>query len=161
MIIRRAMAADAPGIHTVHHAAIRGICASVYSPDQIDAWTSVISTDSYVSGMELFDFLVAEHEGSILGFSVVNVPGAELNTLYVAPSAGGQGVGSALLKEAEDLAFAAGVQRITLKATLNAVTFYERAGYSQLGPALHPLPTGQQLPCIRMAKLLSWANGAA
>jgi putative acetyltransferase len=160
MNIRKAIPGDAPAIRRVHHASIRGICASAYSPDQIDAWTSVLSTDRYLSGMELFDFLVAEQEGSILGFSVVNVPGAELNALYVAPSAGRRGVGSALLSAAEDLASAAGVQRITLKATLNAVTFYERAGYSQLGPAVHSLPTGQELPCIQMAKRLASADGA-
>jgi putative acetyltransferase len=161
MNIRNATRLDAPGIRAVHHAAIRGICASAYSADQIDAWISVLTLDRYVSERAGFGVLVAEQAGSIIGFSEVDIPGAELNALYVAPSDGGHGVGSTLLKAAEGLAVEAGLQRLTLKSTLNAVTFYQRAGYSQLGPAIHALPTGQKLPCVLMSKQLAETQGAA
>jgi putative acetyltransferase len=161
MNIRSASRMDAPSIRSVHHAAIRGICASAYSADQIDAWTSALTLDRYVHEEVGFGVLVAEQAGRIIGFSVIDIPGAELNALYVAPSDGGRGVGSALLKAAEGLAAEAGLQRITLKSTLNAVTFYERAGYSQLGPTVHALPTAQKLPCVLMAKRLAETEGAA
>lgn len=155
MILRRATPDDVTAISIAHHAAIRQICSSAYSPEQIDAWTSALTIDRYEAAMDRFDFVVAELEGRVVGFAIADLPGAELNALYVAPSAGGRGVGSALLEAAEARARAAGVARLTLKATLNAVSFYEEAGYVRLCSARHALPGGRELPCVGMAKLLS------
>ncbi len=161
MNIRRATPEDAPAIRAVHSAAIRGICASVYAPDEVDAWTSGLTLDRYVSGMERLEFLVAEQAGSVIGFAAVDLPCSEVHALYVAPSITGQGVGSALLDAAEGLAFEAGLRRLTLKATLNAVTFYELHGYSQVEPVSHPLPSGETLRCVLMDKTLETTDGAA
>jgi hypothetical protein len=55
----------------------------------------------------------------------------------------------------EDAARAAGVEKLHLSATLNAVSFYERAGYVGEGPVVHRLPTGVELECLRMSKELA------
>lgn len=161
MNIRKSTVDDIAAIHALHHAAIRTLCANAYPPDVIGAWTAILTPDRYSRGILLFEFLVAEEGEGILGFAVVNPFDSELDALYVHPSAGRRGIGSALLRAAERLALLAGVTDLGLKATLNAVSFYERSAYVQLGPAVHKLPTGQGMACVQMHKPLGPLSGAA
>lgn len=68
---------------------------------------------------------LAEEESRILGFSTVT-PERELEALFVDPDSMGRGVGRALVD-------AAGAP-LSLTANLNAVPFYERVGFRDLGP---------------------------
>lgn len=66
--------------------------------------------------------------GAVVGFAGVDVPGAFIHHLYVAPEAAGRGVGQGLLAAA--LRLAGG--RATLKCQLRntrALRFYEREGW--------------------------------
>jgi predicted GNAT family N-acyltransferase len=79
--------------------------------------------------------VVALADGDLLGTCRVLVEGdvGRLGRMAVAPSARGRGVGTAVLREAEELARAAGARRMKLHAQIESRAVYDRAGYQQRG----------------------------
>ncbi|MGH8432082.1 MAG: GNAT family N-acetyltransferase [Solimonas sp.] len=81
---------------------------------------------------------VAELHGEIVGFGVVLPrPGgdAELDGLFVEPSAWRSGIGRTLLAEAERAAVRDGVPFLWVVAGPNAEGFYARCGFERVGDA--------------------------
>jgi len=153
--IRRATDHDRQGIWTVHVRAIREICSRSYSEEQITSWAGLLSPDSYVAVIRERFLVVAEDTAGIVGFGQLNQSSGEVDAVYVLPERQGEGIGGALLRSLEDAALAAGVKRLHLSATPNAVPFYKRAGYLGEGSTVHRLPTGVELQCLRMSKELA------
>ena len=154
MNIRKATPADAAEICSVHIASILGLCDRSYSKEQIDAWIEPLVPGLYLPAMEKFTFFVAEQD-HILGFSMLDVEGAELNAIYLHPDAVGRGIGRRLLELAEQLARQRSVKILRLKATLNAVGFYQACGFRQVGTNVHRTPSGLELDCVEMEKRLN------
>ena len=153
--IRRAIDDDRQGIWAVHVRAIREVCSHSYSAEQVASWAGLLSPDSYVAVLRERLLLVAEDPGGIAGFGQLNRANGEVDALYVLPGRQGEGIGRALLLALEDEARAAGLKRLQLSATLNAVPFYDRAGYVEEGATVHRLPNGVELQCLRMSKDLA------
>lgn len=154
MELREATIDDVVQIETIHRSAIETVCATAYSPDQVSAWTEMLARERYVALLERCGSLVAVEKGRILGFCFYNLEEGELNALYIDPSSARRGVGARLLQEVERRGTSAGVPLLRLKATLNSVTFYEHCGYRKIGPAVHRLANGRELPCVQMSKRL-------
>lgn len=155
MNIRRADDADRHGIWTVHVRAIREVCSTSYSAEQIDSWAGLLSPDSYVAVLRDRVLVVAEDQSRIVGFGQLNPISNEIDAVYVQPGRQREGIGRSLLLAVEEAARAAGARNLRLTATLNAVAFYKRAGYVEEGPTVHRLPTGVELQCVRMSKELA------
>ena len=88
--------------------------------------------------------LVAEHDGAVIGVGSLHllpilyedVPRGQLTALVVAESARGKGVGQALVRRLEQIAWERGVRRMVVTtANHRARThqFYERLGYEWTG----------------------------
>jgi putative acetyltransferase len=152
--IRRATDDDREGVHMVHVRAIREVCSRSYSASQIAAWACLLSPDSYVAVVREGFLVVAEGADGIAGFGQLDQKSGEVEAVYVLPGLQGKGIGGALLRSLEDAARAAGLKKLHLSATLNAVSFYERSGYVGEGPIVHRLATGVELQCLRMSKEL-------
>lgn len=80
-------------------------------------------------------FLVAEANGTIVGTVMAGYEGHRgwINYLAVAPESRRQGLGRALLAEAERLLLAAGCPKINLQVrtgNAEALAFYARCGYA-------------------------------
>jgi putative acetyltransferase len=152
--IRRAADGDRSGICTVHVRAIRETCSRSYSPEQISAWAGLLSPDSYTVVLQQRVIVVAADGATVIGFGQLNQDTGELDAVYVLPDRQGEGIGGMLLSELEGHARACGITTLELSATMNAAEFYERAGYAQRHAAIHRLPTGVELHCIRMSRQL-------
>jgi putative acetyltransferase len=152
--IRPAVEGDGPGICTVHVRAIRETCARAYSAEQVTAWSGLLSPDSYRAVIRERVVVVATEGGAVVGFGQLDPEGGEVDAVYVLPERQGEGIGRELLEHLEEAARARALPVLHLSATLNAVSFYERAGYLRSASTLHRLPTGEDLPCERMAKRL-------
>lgn len=152
--IRRAAEGDCEALWTVHVQAIRDTCSRVYSAEQIRAWSDLLSPGSYVGVLRDRVIVVAEDDTGVIGFGQLDASTREIEAVYVLPGRQGQGGGGTLLQRLESGAKAAGIDKVWLSATLNAVSFYERAGFKTEGPVVHQLPTGQALACVRMSKKL-------
>jgi len=152
--IRPAADGDRPAICTVHVRAIRETCSHSYAPEQISSWAGLLSPDSYTVVLEKRIIVVAADGAMVVGFGQLNPDAGEVDAVYVLPERQGEGIGRMLLSDLEEQARARGITTLELSATLNAAKFYERAGYAQRHVAVHRLPTGVELQCIRMSKQL-------
>ena len=127
--IRQARPEDAPCLHQLHTAAVRALCANHYSVEVLDGWLLNRSPDGYLPPIERGAIFVAERDLTILGFGEA-APGVVL-AVYVHPSATHQGIGSALLNHALELARCSHIGPIRVESTLNASAFYERNGFRE------------------------------
>jgi ribosomal protein S18 acetylase RimI-like enzyme len=152
--IRRARLEDKEAIWRVHSSAIKGTCKSHYLPEQIQGWAGLHEPESYRELIQSKEFLVAEDDGLIVGFGQLNQQNGEVEAVYVSPDYGGLGVGSALLKQLEEVAQESGIASLHLLSSLNAVSFYERAGYIRGREAMHQLRNGIELALVYMDKKL-------
>ena len=103
--------------------------------------------------IELHEVWVLESEsGTPIGYHRV-IPGdpAELEDLWVEPSAIGSGGGRLLFEHAVDVARSGGASALEIDADPNAVGFYERMGAVQIGETASKLIPGRTLPRLRIS----------
>ncbi len=152
--IRVAVDDDATAIWRVHTAAIRRTCAGHYPPEVIAAWVERLKPESYRGVLRRGGVVIAEDDAQVVGFGQIDLPNGEIQAVYVAPEAQGQGVGAALLAHLEQLASGQGTSRLTLKATINAECFYAARGWRTIGRDVHKITQQVGLKCIAMEKQL-------
>jgi putative acetyltransferase len=115
----------------------------------------------YVKAMEGGEaFFVAtgdlDGEHVVLGFSTHRVDDDEDGaSVYVRGSVARQGIGTALLRLAEEHARAHGAKVIQIQASLAAVEFYKTNGFQELGRGEAVLRSGRSMPCVFMRKTLA------
>lgn len=151
-VIRRATAEDAAAVCALHKASVRRLCAGAYSAEQIEAWVGPRVPENYCKAMSVDGetMFVAERANRVAGFA--SLRGETLLGLYVDPTSG-RGLGRQLLATAEEEARGRSVTVLSLQATLNAVPFYRRHGYSVDRAGL-VLRGGLRLPVVEMSKPL-------
>src|SRR6185503_3791365 len=153
--IRRARREDCQFIGAVHTAAVGGIRTSLYTPEELRAWAVPRKPESYEELIGTREFFVAEMDDVIVGFGVLNQASAEVEAIYVNPGAGRRGIGLDVLRKLEERARSLKLEILRLNASLNAVQFYEKAGYIAQEPSKYRLLTGIEIACVPMVKLLS------
>jgi GNAT superfamily N-acetyltransferase len=95
-----------------------------------------------------------------VGYAQLDVGAAVVRSVYVVPSHQRRGVGGRLAQAALTAARDAGLARVELDSSLNAVPFYETLGFARLGEVDHGLRDGVVMPCLRMAMRLADARRA-
>ena len=125
--IRQATTEDASQMHEVHAQSVRTLCQEHYTPEQIAGWLKNRTPQGYLPGIKRGDMFVVVDGEKIVGFGHA-IPG-EVVAVFVAPSHANRGVGRAILAEALRRARRGYHGAIRLDATLNAQTFYEKAGF--------------------------------
>ena len=153
-LIRRAAAADAPHIALVHAAAIREVCSEVYPLPQIESWASTKRPERYLEPIASSPFFVAELDSELVGFSHLDLEAAEVRAVFVRPDQLRRGIGARLLAAVEAAAREAGLERIVLRSSLNAVPFYEAHGFVAGDVTSICLAPGLDLACRSMHKSL-------
>jgi GNAT superfamily N-acetyltransferase len=83
-------------------------------------------------------------KNTMVGFH--GIQGGELEWLFVAPAAQGQGVGAALLADAREIAATAGMRELFIEADPFAAAFYEHAGARLVGERPSSAIEGRALP---------------
>ena len=131
VMIRRAQREDGEGIWLAHPKAIREICKSHYTPEEIEAWAGRLRPDSYHEVVNSREFFVAEDQGRIVGFGQLCLSTREVEAIYVHPAAVRQGIGAQLLCILEEKAKESGLTALHLDASLNACRSTQKQ-------ALHP-----------------------
>ena len=154
LTIRKARQEDCQSIGRVHAAAVRGIRTDLYTPEEIQAWAVPKKLQSYEESVCNKEFFVAEEGSIILGFGVLNQESAVVEAVYVSPGAGRRGIGLTILGKLEERAGALGLGVLRLNASLNAVPFYERAGYVAQEESNYRLSNGVEIACVPMVKAM-------
>lgn len=177
--IRPARLEDAEEILALHQASIRELASGAYSPAQIESWTQKPDgTEPYEVSIrdDTRHMVVAERarpaksdsrteragsdrgerpasrDGELVGWGRLDLNDGEVSAVYTHPDHAREGVGSAILGHLEGVARNVGMERIHLWASLNAVPFYERAGFEAMGETLHETSGGVVIECVEMEK---------
>ena len=158
--IRPATPADAQAITLAHLDSIRSLGLAYYPADVVEAWSAGLRPDLYVTAMDGGEaFFVAtgtlDGELTVLGFSTHRVDDAQDGaSVYVRGRAARRGIGTLLLRRAEDHARAHGASSLQIQASLAGVEFYKANGFEELSRGEADLLTGRSMPCVFMRKLL-------
>lgn len=143
---------EADALLTLHQASIRAFGPAAYDEAQVHAWARKDEPEYPIDDPE-HRFVVAEREGELAGLGDLHWPESEVTAVYVHPDHAGEGVGTAILGDLEAAARERGLEELGLLASMNAVGFYEQAGYERVGTRVHQ--TGdQELECVWMEKRL-------
>lgn len=150
--VRLATLDDAATIAGIHEAAVSGERGrSDYSDEQLDAWAYAQTAEGLRERIGLRLFLIAEDSNGPLGYAQLDVAASVLRSVYVVPHGQRRGVGALLGRAALKAARKAGLARLELDSSLNAVPFYKALGFEMLGTVEHCLRDGALMTCVHMA----------
>jgi putative acetyltransferase len=152
--VRVARDSDLEGIYEAHVRAIREVCVSAYGQREVAAWSGRLYPGIHAPVLYAHAFYVVVAEGTVAGFGQLEVESGEVHGIYVHPAFLRRGFGTRLLAALESRARDARVPTLTLRASLNAVSFYHAAGFTSEGDDLHPVDDTVSIACVRMAKRL-------
>lgn len=174
--IRTATQADVPALHRLIELSVRGLQADDYSPRQIEGAlgtalgldTQLILDATYFvaypagaaetlvacGGWSDRRTLFGSDGGSNRNASRLDphTDAARIRAIFVHPDWARRGLGTLMLRHCESEAERAGFQRFEMGSTLTGVPLYRLRGYTELERVNVPLPNGEVLPVVRMAK---------
>jgi len=130
-VIRPAVAGDAEAVFQVTRDSVAGLATTHYTPAQIAGWMGDRTPATYREACAGGRIRVAEQDGRVVGF-VDAVPG-EITRLFLLPGAAGLGLGRRLMEEGLAMAREGHDGPLRIEATLNAVAFYKRFGFREVG----------------------------
>ena len=162
VIIRRATEQDAAAIALAHLDSIRSLGYHFYPPEVVAAWGAGLTSSLYrdaMRGGEAFFIAIGQLEGQeevVLGFATHRVDDVQDGiSVYVRGHVARKGIGTALLRLAEEHARAHNATSIQIQASLAGVEFYKASGFEELERGEAVLMSGKSMPCVLMRKQLS------
>jgi GNAT superfamily N-acetyltransferase len=150
--MRPACEPDMAALWTLRTAAVRHSCASHYAPDVIDAWCAAAPPNTMNALLTAGGALVVDEAGCARGYAILNIATGEIDALFVDPAHQGRGIARSLMSSLEDIARHHGLAQLHLSASLNAVQFYERAGFGAVRPQSYAHRSGITLDSVFMVK---------
>jgi GNAT superfamily N-acetyltransferase len=175
LVIRPASAGDARAIAALMREAVLAFAPGVYSPRQIasaleficrpdeqliaDGTYFVVVADTQLAGCGGWSRRRKVYSGSAA--AVVDdelldprTEAARIRAMFVDPGFARRGIGTSILRHAEEQAVGFGFRRFQLVALRSAGTLYESRGYRAMEEAPITLEDGVVLQCTRMQKSL-------
>jgi len=176
--VRLATNADILPLHSLIDSSVRILQANDYTPVQIEgALGTVLGLDTQLLADQTY--FVAETTASSGAKIIVACGGwskrktlfgsdhaalrqpefldpatdaAKIRAIFVHPDWARRGLGTLLLETCENAAKSAGFTKFEMGSTLTGVPLYKLRGYHVIESIAVPLPNGEALPVIRMAK---------
>jgi len=156
--VRKARFEDVAEVLRLIARAIERGCRRHYSARERRAVYASYARCAFLDVMAPYETLVVESEsGALTAFAQLDPSTGGLRALFVDDQAQGHGVGRALLAHVVARAAAHGCPRVHGAMALNAVPFYERAGFSVSGVA----QAGACPPITLMRRRMERAVGAS
>jgi GNAT superfamily N-acetyltransferase len=175
--LRLATEADAPALHALIEASVRGLQKNDYTAQQIEgALGTVLGLDTQLVADRTYFVVEARAACAriIVGcggwsrrktlFGSDHAPirenefldpatdAAKIRAFFIHPDWARRGIGSKILEACESAARTAGFSRFEMGATLTGVPLYLARGYRILERIEVPLCNGAALPVVRMTK---------
>ena len=152
MKIRFAQDHDYAAIARLHRQTIRNVNSLDYTPEQIKVWAHRTNAQRFRNSASKCHRWVATINEKIAGFCDISLNN-EFWGLYVHKDFIGQGVGTKLIKIAEQKLQEQGCKKVTLQATITAKEFYKKQGYKIVKKSFHNIDN-HHLPIFIMSKIL-------
>lgn len=133
-IIRRVGIDDYSDVRYVHVAAFKAGTAPQLTDGEVTAFIDYVSSPHYADALQQMEMLAAIVNGQLVGTAAWNAgddsgSNARISSVFVDPMFVGCGIGRRLVREIEKRAADAGFARFTIRATANAVPFFQGLGY--------------------------------
>lgn len=155
-MIRAARRSDHEDMDALFRASIQALCADFYPPEVIEHWAGKAGAERIARGQTRGDeHFVLMRRGRLAAFGALNLERELLEALFVEPSFAGQGVGRELLAFLVDLARSAGLTRLKVNSSLNAVGFYQANGFVEYGRGDFELSGGVTLDSVFLERQLN------
>ncbi len=151
---------DAQDMVRVHFNAVQAVSTEFYNKEVLMAWSPAPSVQrvDWLAGIILnanSSCHVATSEvGKIMAFAIYLLEEQSLQALYVDPENSTMGIGSTLINRVEKCAELAGANILYLKASINAVPFYQAMGFDHIQKAQQELSDGSFMQSMLMKKTL-------
>jgi GNAT superfamily N-acetyltransferase len=155
--IRRVGMDDWASVRYVHAAAFRLLAGSDCEPAEVEALAAYVRSQDYAERLQAENLHAAWLDGQLIG-TAGWIPAddsgslARITSVFVRPLFTRMGIGRKLTLDAEARARAAGFERFSARATLNAVGFFEKLGYDVTSHGVHAIATEQGMPVTYMRK---------
>jgi GNAT superfamily N-acetyltransferase len=143
---------DVPEILRLVARAVDRGCREHYDASQRAAVYASYAGALFLEWRGPYETVAAEAAGRIVAFAQLDPADGRLRALFVDGDLQRRGVGRAMLAEVEARAARRGCTRVHGAMSLNAVPFYERAGFRARGPAEALGSTSVPVPIVRMEK---------
>lgn len=149
--VRLATPKDAEEMLEIQRCCIEEIFPSFYSQKALNMWKNQLDIDNYItkgqsSGRRYVAVLKENSSEQIVGFGYLNYDSSQLpktpnnykcniqiQTLYVSVNHHKRGIGRKIIQEMERQALNDGYTHVGILASIPALSFYERVGYSIIG----------------------------
>ena len=100
-----------------------------YNKEQIEEWLSTINSQNIKDQLEDTVWLILEEDKTVVGFAQYSLEDKELYQIQIDPKEQGKGYGKELYYYIENIFKKNNIKSISLFATLNAISFYEKLGF--------------------------------
>ena len=180
MTLRRARPDDIPAIDAMHFLSVQGLGVADYTPAELEAFIchgtydpAMIHDGTYfviLDGERLvasggwaqhLPHSEAPGAGADEEVSILSPTSAKVRSVFVHPLYARRGLGSWLVRHAEQEAVAAGFRLLELWASLTGVPLYRKLGYAEIRKLAIPGGNGTAVPAVHMAKLVALDSDGA
>lgn len=133
-VVRRVDIDDYSDVRYVHVAAFKAFAGAQLSETEVNAFVSHVNAPDYADQLREMDMLVALVNNQLVGTAAWiagddSGASARVSSVFVDPMFAQCGIGRRLVQEVEHIAHQAGFGRFTVRATANAVPFFQSLGY--------------------------------
>jgi N-acetylglutamate synthase-like GNAT family acetyltransferase len=150
-MIRIATPTDYVEMDSVFRASAEAFCSQRYDAATIKAWAGQAWPDRFKLGKENGDEqYVYTKDGRIICFGCINLSSEKIVSLFVHPAFSGQHVGEMMLEYVIGRAKKSGINVLKLDSSTNAVSFYKRHGFSEIGHGKYKTQSGLQMDSVQM-----------
>lgn len=153
MKIRLAVAEEAEECWNIRNLSIREGCKPSYSARVLAAWTPDAMPEHYREVIKENPFFVVEKPGfGLVATGYLDLAAARVEAIFTLPDYFGKGLASLIIETIKDEAIKRGLKQLTLSATPNAQTFYEKHGFVFIKESTSPSRLAQtELRCMNMS----------
>ncbi|XGI81340.1 N-acetyltransferase family protein [Enterobacter hormaechei] len=153
MTLRKATPHEAETLWNIRNQAIRHGCKTSYDADVIARWTPELMPERYRQMVIEYPFYVVEDEkGDAVATGYLDLNTHCLEAIFTLPAASGKGMATMIIEALKQEARSRGITRLTLDATPNAQSFYQKLGFVTLSETYHhSRMAGADLRCFEMA----------
>lgn len=135
MKIRRFEEKDAKKVSELIVETLRKTNIKDYSADLIENYVNNFQPENVLKRASWTHFYVAEEKGNIIGCGVIapywdKIDESSLFTIFISPESQGKGIGRKIIETLEKDEYFLRAKRIEVPASITAVEFYKKMGYS-------------------------------
>ena len=144
-------------VRHLHTKSMEHQSADSLTDSEIQAFTAFVRSSDYSDILKEENLYGAFTEGQLIGTASWQVNGddgqmARISSVFVDPMFLRLGIGGRLLTEVEARAFQSGFNQLSISTTLNAVPFFDKAGYHVASRGVKALGTSCLLPVAFLRK---------